>query len=49
MADSHESNIVLTVCNVIAIFRAMNYLKRKYDEANNTSMIYSNEYFRINN
>lgn len=49
MADSHEFNIVLTVCNVIAIFRAMNYLKRKYDEANNTSMIYSNEYFRINN
>ena len=29
MADSHESNIVLTVCNVIAIFRAMNYLKSK--------------------
>ena len=49
MADSNESNIVLTICNVIAIFKAMNYLKKKYDECDNASKIYSNEYFRINN
>lgn len=49
MADSHESNIVLTICNVIAIFKAMNYLKKKYDKSDNASAIYSNEYFKINN
>lgn len=49
MADSHEYNITAIVCNVISIFRAMNYLKKKYEESNKPSLIYSNEFFRINN
>ena len=28
MAESRELNIVSTICNTIAIFRAMNFLKR---------------------
>lgn len=49
MADSHESNIVLAICNIIAIFRAMNFLKKRFDECNKPYQIYSNEYFRISN
>lgn len=49
MAESRELNIVSTICNTIAIFRAMNFLKKKFDESNKSSMIYSNEYFKINN
>ena len=49
MAESRELNIVSTICNTIAIFRAMNFLKKKSDESNKSSMIYSNEYFKINN
>lgn len=45
MADSHEHNIISTIANVIAIFRAMNYMESKPDAFN----IYSNEYFKINN
>lgn len=30
MADSHEYNVVATICNVIAVFRAMNFLKNTY-------------------
>lgn len=49
MADSHEINIISTICNIIAIFRAMNFMKKKFDECNNSSKIYSNEYFKISN
>lgn len=49
MAESRELNIVSTICNTIAIFRAMNFKKKKFDESNKSSMIYSNEYFKINN
>lgn len=49
MEESRELNIVSTICNTIAIFRAMNFLKKKFDESNKSSMIYSNEYFKINN
>lgn len=49
MADSHESNIVLTICNIIAIFRAMNFMKKRFDECNKSYQIYSNEYFKISN
>ena len=49
MADSHEDNVVITICNVIAIFRAMNFLKKTYGNSGHVGKIYSNEYYNINN
>lgn len=49
MNDCNEHNINVTICNLIAIFRGMNFLKKKYATSNSLDNIYSNEYFRINN
>lgn len=49
MADSQEYNVVATICNVIAVFRAMNFLKKTYSTCGHVGKIYSNEYYNINN
>lgn len=49
MADSHEYNVVATICNVIAVFRAMNFLKKTYSTCGHVGKVYSNEYYNINN
>ena len=49
MSNSNEDNIVFTIWNVIAVFRAMNFLKKRYDELDNSYQIYDNQYFKIRN
>ena len=49
MADSREDNIVATISNVIAVFRAMNFLKKTYSVSGNITKLYSNEYYSIKN
>lgn len=47
--NESEDYIISTICNVIAIFRAMNYLKDMYTISNSPSKLYANEYFKITN
>lgn len=49
MADSREDNIVATISNVIAVFRAINFLKKTYSVSGNITKLYSNEYYSIKN
>ena len=49
MAESHEYNVIATLSNVVAIFRAMNFLKKIYSISGDVGKVYSNEYYNINN
>ena len=49
MVDSIEYNVIATFCNVIAVFRAMNFLEKTYNECRGVENVYSNEYYNIYN
>lgn len=49
MHECRQENVYIAIYNVIAIFRAMNYLKSLYEMSDSVYNIYSNEYFKINN